>query len=62
MAAENAPKTAGWRFAMLQAVLQLGMSDNRASLRRRGSRGNMRWTSTNSLLNKAGPEHEQRGS
>ena len=28
MAAENAPKTAGRRFAMLQAVLQLGMSDN----------------------------------
>ena len=29
MAAENAPKTAGRRFAMLQAVLQPGMSDNR---------------------------------
>ena len=28
MAAENAPKTAGRRFAMLQAVLQSGMSDN----------------------------------
>ena len=28
MAAENAPKTAGRRFAMLQAVLQPGMSDN----------------------------------
>ena len=27
-AAENAPKTAGRRFAMLQAVLQPGMSDN----------------------------------
>ena len=26
--AENAPKTACWTFAMLQAVLQLGMSDN----------------------------------
>ena len=30
MAAENAPKTAGRRFAMLQAVLQPGMSDNLA--------------------------------
>ena len=30
MAAENAPKTAGRRFAMLQAVLQPGMSDNTA--------------------------------
>ena len=30
MAAENAPKTAGRRFAMLQAVLQPGMSDNPA--------------------------------
>ena len=30
MAAENAPKTAGGRFAMLQAVLQPGMSDNLA--------------------------------
>ena len=28
--AENAPKTAGRRFAMLQAVLQPGMSDNPA--------------------------------
>ena len=30
MAAENAPKTAGRRFAMLQAVLQPGMNDNPA--------------------------------
>ena len=30
MAAENAPKTAGRRFAMLQAVLQPGMSNNPA--------------------------------
>ena len=30
MTAENAPKTAGRRFAMLQAVLQPGMSDNPA--------------------------------
>ena len=30
MAAENAPKTAGRRFAMLQAVLQPGMSHNPA--------------------------------
>ena len=30
MAAENAPKTASQRFAMLQAVLQPGMSDNPA--------------------------------
>ena len=30
MAAENAPKTASRRFAMLQAVLQPGMSDNPA--------------------------------
>ena len=30
MVAENAPKTAGRRFAMLQAVLQPGMSDNLA--------------------------------
>ena len=30
MAAENAPKTAGRRFAMLQAVLQPGTSDNPA--------------------------------
>ena len=30
MAAENAPKTAGRRFAMLQAVLRPGMSDNPA--------------------------------
>ena len=30
MAAENAPKTAGRRFAMLQAVLQPGMIDNPA--------------------------------
>ena len=30
MAAENAPKTAGRRFAMVQAVLQPGMSDNPA--------------------------------
>ena len=30
MAAENAPKTAGRRFAMLQAVLQPGVSDNPA--------------------------------
>ena len=30
MEAENAPKTAGRRFAMLQAVLQPGMSDNPA--------------------------------
>ena len=30
MPAENASKTAGRRFAMLQAVLQLGMSDNPA--------------------------------
>ena len=30
MAAENAPKTAGRRFAMLQAVLQPRMSDNSA--------------------------------
>ena len=30
MAAENAPKTAGRIFAMLQAVLQPGMSDNPA--------------------------------
>ena len=30
MAAENAPKTAGRRFVMLQAVLQPGMSDNPA--------------------------------
>ena len=30
LAAENAPKTAGRRFAMLQAVLQPGMSDNPA--------------------------------
>ena len=30
MAAENAPKTPGRRFAMLQAVLQPGMSDNPA--------------------------------
>ena len=30
MAAENAPKTAGRRFAMLEAVLQPGMSDNSA--------------------------------
>ena len=30
MAAENAPKTAGRRFAMLQAVLQNGMSDKPA--------------------------------
>ena len=30
MAAENAPKTAGRRFAVLQAVLQPGMSDNPA--------------------------------
>ena len=30
MAAENAPKTAGRRLAMLQAVLQPGMSDNPA--------------------------------
>ena len=30
MVAENAPKTAGRRFAMLQAVLQPGMSDNPA--------------------------------
>ena len=30
MAAESAPKTAGPRFAMLQAVLQPGMSDNPA--------------------------------
>ena len=30
MAAENAPKTAGRTFAMLQAVLQPGMSDNPA--------------------------------
>ena len=30
MAADNAPKTAGRRFAMLQAVLQPGMSDNPA--------------------------------
>ena len=30
MAAENAPKTAGRRFAMLQAVLQPGMGDNPA--------------------------------
>ena len=28
--AENAPKTAGRRFAMLQAVLQPGMSDQSA--------------------------------
>ena len=28
--AENAPKTAGGRFAMLQAVLQLGMGDSPA--------------------------------
>ena len=30
MAAENTPKTAGLRFAMLQAVLQPGMSDDPA--------------------------------
>ena len=30
LAAENAPNTAGRRFAMLQAVLQPGMSDNPA--------------------------------
>ena len=30
MVVENAPKTAGPRFAMLQAVLQSGMSDNPA--------------------------------
>ena len=30
MAAKNAPKTAGQRFAMLQAVLQRGTSDNPA--------------------------------
>ena len=30
LVAENAPKTAGRRFAMLQAVLQPGMSDNLA--------------------------------
>ena len=30
LAAENAPTTAGRRFAMLQAVLQPGMSDNQA--------------------------------
>ena len=30
LVAENAPKTAGRRFAMLQAVLQPGMSDNPA--------------------------------
>ena len=30
LVAENAPKTEGRRFAMLQAVLQLGMSDNPA--------------------------------
>ena len=32
MAAENAPETAGRRFAMLQAVLQPGMSDNPAKV------------------------------
>ena len=30
LVAENAPKTAGRRFAMLQAVLQPGVSDNAA--------------------------------
>ena len=30
MVAENAPKTVGRRFAMLQAVLQLGIGDNLA--------------------------------
>ena len=46
MAAENAPKTAGRRFAMPQGVLQPGMSDNPAKFEERGSRGNIRWTST----------------
>ena len=45
MAAENAPKTAGRRFAMLQAVLQPGMSDNPAKFD-----GHLR----KSLFNKAG--------
>ena len=39
LAAETAPKTAGRIFAMLQAVLQPGMSDN-------PTRGNTRWMST----------------
>ena len=46
MAAEDAPKTAGRRFAMLQAVLQPGRVIIRQSLRIRGSRGSIRWTST----------------
>ena len=43
LVAENAPKTAGRRFAMLQAMLQPAIQQ---SLRRRGSRGNTKWMST----------------
>ena len=47
MAAENAPKTARRRFAMLQAVCySREWVIIRQSLRKRGSRGNVRWTST----------------
>ena len=42
---ERAEKTPGRRFAMLQAVLQPGMSDNPRSSKRRGNRVNTRWLS-----------------
>ena len=48
MAAENALKTAGRRFAMLHAVLQPGMSDNPAKFETPD--GHLR----KSLLDKAG--------
>ena len=46
MAAENAPKTAGRRFAMLQAVLQPGMSDNPAKFKETWKSWETWWTST----------------
>ena len=55
MAAENAPNTAGRRFAMLQAVLQPGMSDNPAKFEETWEVvGTPDGHQRKSLLNKAG--------
>ena len=62
MAAENAPKTAGRRFAMLQAVLQPGISDNPAKFEETEVVGTPDGHPRKSLFNKAGRWREdQRG-
>ena len=46
LVAENTPKTAGRRFAMLQTVLQPGMGDDPAKFEEMVKSWNTRWMST----------------